>query len=125
MHHKILFTVPPPESVRIQLSREAPLYEGTTFSLACTITSNRTGVDTGFMVTVSNFSGPGAPPPSDLTMIMDNNFQTTISFTSSNPLAMRNAGSFRCSSIVVSAYTPNIGQSDESTAEIEVTVTSK
>ena len=128
MHHKkSLFTVPPPESVRITMSREAPLYEGTTFSLTCIITPNRTGVDTGFVVNVPTFSGPGAPPRSDVTMITDNmDFQTSLSFTSSNTLAMRNTGAFSCSSIVVSTpRVPNIDQSDATTAEVNIIVTSK
>ena len=113
--------MPPPESVRIALSREAPLYEGTTFSLTCTITPNRTGVDTGFVVNALTFSGPGAPPPSDNT-----DFQTSLFFTSSNPLMMRNTGTFSCSSVVVSApQVPNIDQSDATAAEVNIIVTSK
>ena len=116
--------MPPPESVRIEPSRDTTFYEGTSFSLACIITPHRTGVDTGFMVTVPMFSGPEALTPSEVTMTMDMNFQTTLSFTSSNPLAMGNAGTFSCSSFVVSAQVPNVVRSDVNMTEIEVTVTS-
>ena len=75
------------------------------------------------MVTVPTFSGPGALTPSDMTMDMD--FQTSLSFTSTNPLAMSNAGTFSCSSVVVSAQVPNIDPSYASMTEIEVNVTSK
>ena len=125
MHYHIASIVPPPESVRIELSRGAPLYEGTTFSLTCTITPNRIGVDTRFIVTVPTFSGPGAPTPSGVTMTPDMEFQTILSFISSNPLAMSNAGTFTCSAIVVSAQFPNVDPSDENMTEIEVNVTSK
>ena len=118
--------MPPPESVRIEPSRRGLLYEGTSFSLTCIITPNRTGVDTGFMVTVPTFSGPESPSVSDVTMRADMNFQTVLSFTSSNPLSLDNAGSYYCSSVVMSQLA-NIERSDATmnTNEVEINITRK
>ena len=125
VHFYYIFpTVPPPESVTIELGRGAPLYEGTTFSLTCIITPNRTGVDTGFMV-IPTFSGPGSPAASDVVMQMDTmDFQTTLSFTSTNPLVLNNSGSYLCSSTVMSQL-PNIDMSDAGMAEVVISVMGK
>ena len=70
--------MPPPQSISLWASREGPLYEGTSFSLTCLISLNRTGlpgVDTLFTIQAS-FSGPQTPGDdrltiSNLTMVND------------------------------------------------------
>ena len=92
-----MLTVPAPEVVTIYESRNAPIYEGTMFSLTCLITPNMTGVDTD--VTIErNFTGPGTSDANRVTS-GDTQFQTTLTF---RPVAMTDGGRYVCSASAIS-----------------------
>ena len=76
--------MPPPRVISIRTSREGPVYEGTSFSLTCIISLNRTGVDTLFTLQTS-FSGPQTPEDdrftaSNLTAV-DDTFQVILTIS--------------------------------------------
>ena len=73
--------MPPPQVISIRTSREGPVYEGTSFSLTCIVSLNRTGVDTPFMLQTS-FSGPQTPEDDRFTTsnltVVDDTFQIIL-----------------------------------------------
>ena len=103
--------MPAPEAVVIFGSRESPLYEGTTFSLTCLITPNRTGVDTNFEIQRS-FIGPETSATERIslsdTMTSFSDIQISYSFSA---LTMNDTGTYECSAIALSIL-PNITASD-------------
>ena len=106
-----IYIVPAPEAVVIIESREAPLYEGTTFSLSCLITPNRTGVDTEFAIQRS-FIGPETSATERIslsdTVTSFDDIQFSYSFF---PLILNDTGIYECSAIALSTI-PNITASD-------------
>lgn len=103
--------MPAPEAVVFFGSRESPLYEGTTFSLTCLITPNRTGVDVDFEIQRS-FTGPETSATERIslsdTVTSYSDIQISYSFS---PLTMNDTGIYECSVIALSIL-PNITASD-------------
>ena len=111
--------MPAPEVVTINESREAPIYEGTMFSLTCLITPNMTGVDTDITIQ-RNFTGPGT---SDRVTSEDAAFQTTLMF---HPVAMADDGRYVCSAVAIStSQHPNVEASDAIVNDAMITISSK
>ena len=114
-------SVPAPEVVSVQRSRDGVLYEGTVFSLMCVITPNMTGVDTGVMIQ-RNISGPGSAASNRVTQ-MNYTQNSTLLF---NPLALSDNGTYVCSSYVSSmSQYPYVVESDVAVNNITIDTASK
>ena len=114
-------SVPSPEAVAVQRSRDGVLYEGTVFSLMCVITPNMTGVDTDIMVQ-RNISGPGSSVADRVTR-MDYRQNSTLLF---NPLALSDNGTYVCSSYMSStSQYPYVIKSDVAMNDTTIDTASK
>ena len=119
-------TVPAPLEVTIHQSRDAPLFEGTIFSLTCTVIPNRTGVDTNFQIQL-DLSGTGTSATNRVTVsdtaLPSINYQTTtVTF---NPLALNDTGLYECSVTVISVSFPYVTDSDTVVKNTTISVSSQ
>ena len=97
----VLFYVsvpPPPLPLTFHRSRNSTLNAGTSFSLTCLITPNRTGVDTAFTVQ-STITGPTTPDSERVTVsqtmpVRGVVYETVITFAH---LLEEDTGSYNCS----------------------------
>ena len=116
-----LLTVPAPEVVAVNESHEAPIYEGTVFSLTCLVTPNMTGVDTDITIQ-RNFTGSGTSAADRVTR-EDTAFQISLMF---HPVAMADDGRYVCSAFAIStSQYPNVEASDAIVNDITITISSK
>lgn len=107
-----IFIVPAPVAVMVNQSREGLLYEGTTFSLICSILLNMTGVDTDFDV-YRRVSGPQTfntvrINQQDSGIFANSSVQIVLMFF---PLTMNDTGAYECSASINSTL-PNLRSSD-------------
>ena len=116
--------MPAPEAIVIFESRESPLYEGTTFSLSCLITPNRTSVDTEFEIQRS-FIGPKTSATERIsqsdTVTSFNDILLSYSFS---PLTLNDTGIYECSAVALSIL-PNITASDPIMNETTLSILGK
>ena len=91
-------------------SREDDLYEGTSFSLTCVVSPNKTGVDTAFEV-LRSFSGPETSL-SDRIDTFDTEVADDIEITLIfSPLTMNDTGEYLCFATGASVL-PTVTNSD-------------
>lgn len=105
--------MPAPEAILLVQSHEDPLYEGTNFTLVCTIFVNKTGVDIEFYVQ-GTLSGSEELPIEKSTVVnMTADTDLYISFDLIfYPLTRNDTGAYECTAAAHSSSFPYAISSD-------------